>query len=131
MNQQPPPSSEPAKEDRATHWLSQGFETLVASLEGDPNRTAASIDFDVVIVGTGYGGSVAAAELAKTRGKQKRLRAGAWRRASARVVSVADGGTAQGMCASRRKDRTIHAAGVRASSTCASAMTCAHWSPTG
>ena len=68
MSQEPPPSSESIKEERATRWLSQGFETLIASLERDPNRTAASIDFDVVIVGTGYGGSVAAAELAKTRG---------------------------------------------------------------
>ena len=68
MSQEAPPSSEPLKEGRATRWLSQGFETLIASLGRDTKRTAVSIDFDVVIVGTGYGGSVAAAELAKTRG---------------------------------------------------------------
>jgi cholesterol oxidase len=71
MNPQQSSSSESTREDRATHWLSQGFETLVASLEGDPDRTAESIDFDVVVVGTGYGGSVAAAELAKTRGNRR------------------------------------------------------------
>jgi cholesterol oxidase len=69
--QEPSPGSERAPGHRATRWLSQGFETLVASLEGDPDRTAATIDFDVVIVGTGYGGSVAAAELAKTRGSKR------------------------------------------------------------
>ena len=76
MSQQPPPSSEPIKEELATRWLSQGFETLIAShtiagavdCRSAIRCTAASIDFDVVIVGTGYGGSVAAAELAKTRG---------------------------------------------------------------
>ena len=71
MNPERSSSSESDAEDRATRWLSQGFETLVASLEGDPDRTTASIDFDVVIVGTGYGGSVAAAELAKTRGNRR------------------------------------------------------------
>lgn len=71
MNPQQPSSGESTREDRATHWLSQGFETLVASLEGDPDRTTESIDFDVVVVGTGYGGSVAAAELAKTRGNRR------------------------------------------------------------
>src|SRR6185369_6134028 len=70
MSQEPPSPSKPTREDRATRWLSHGFETLVASLEGDRERTAASIDFDVVIVGTGYGGSVAAAELARTRGNK-------------------------------------------------------------
>jgi cholesterol oxidase len=70
MNQQPPPTNEPNREHRATRWLSEGFETLVAALEGDAGRTAERTDFDVVIVGTGYGGAVAAAELAKTRGSK-------------------------------------------------------------
>jgi len=42
-------------------WLSEGYEDLIAALDaraGDP------VDFDVVIVGSGYGGAVAAARLA-------------------------------------------------------------------
>ncbi|WP_167772473.1 alpha/beta fold hydrolase [Ramlibacter henchirensis] len=65
------PARKGTPEERATRWLAQGFETLVASLEGDPQRTAQGIDFDVVVVGTGYGGAVAAAELAKTRGSRR------------------------------------------------------------
>ena len=98
MSQERAPGREPTGEDRATRWLSHGFETLVASLDGDPERSAASIDFDVVIVGSGYGGSVAAAELAKTRGRPAHLRAGARPRAPARVVSVTHGGS-RGSCA--------------------------------
>lgn len=58
-------------ETRSTRWLAQGFEALVASLEGNPGREASGIDFDVVIVGTGYGGAVAAAELARSRGSKR------------------------------------------------------------
>ncbi len=58
-------------ETRSTRWLAHGFEALVASLEGNPERGAGGIDFDVVIVGSGYGGAVAAAELAKARGGRR------------------------------------------------------------
>src|SRR5688500_6803058 len=71
MSEAPSPGSKSGPEERATRWLSQGFEPLVASLDGDPQRGAESIDFDVVVVGTGCGGSVAAVELAKTRGSKR------------------------------------------------------------
>lgn len=48
-------------EARATAWLSQGLESLERRLGQAPR---AQHDFDVVIVGSGYGGAVAAAELA-------------------------------------------------------------------
>lgn len=70
MSQEPLPGSTGTPERRATRWLSQGFEVLVAEL-ADAQPTADGIDFDVVIVGTGYGGSVAAAELAKLRGEKR------------------------------------------------------------
>lgn len=47
---------------RATAWLSEGLESLVQRLPS--LRTAEGFHFDVVIVGSGYGGAVAAAELA-------------------------------------------------------------------
>ena len=43
-----------------TRWLTQGFESLLAECAVDATRS----DFDVLIVGTGYGGAVAARELA-------------------------------------------------------------------
>ena len=62
------PSQEAA---RATTWLSHGLETLVAKypwLANPDQRPAegehADFDFDIVIVGSGYGGAVAASELA-------------------------------------------------------------------
>ena len=64
-------SEDPPEEARSTRWLAHGFEALVASLEGNPEREPADIDFDVVIVGSGYGGAVAAAELAKARGDRR------------------------------------------------------------
>src|SRR2546425_654014 len=50
---------------RATAWLSRGLEALVEALpqiESAPH--AAGFDFDVVIVGSGYGAAVAASQLA-------------------------------------------------------------------
>jgi cholesterol oxidase len=54
------------KERTQTTWLSCGLETLVDKCPwlSDPTvRTEGDHDFDVVIVGTGYGGAIAAAEL--------------------------------------------------------------------
>ncbi|WP_193615728.1 alkaline phosphatase D family protein [Massilia sp. YMA4] len=50
-----------AKPPRASAWLSQGLELLHERL-GDGPRTG--IDFEVVIVGSGYGGAMAASTLA-------------------------------------------------------------------
>ena len=47
---------------RATAWLSEGLESLIGDLPS--LRTPEGFHFDVVIVGSGYGGAVAAAELA-------------------------------------------------------------------
>jgi len=63
--------SEDPPETRSTRWLAHGFEALAASLEGNPEREPADIHFDAVIVGSGYGGAVAAAELAKARGDRR------------------------------------------------------------
>jgi choline dehydrogenase-like flavoprotein len=56
-----------------TAWISHGFEELVASRDAEPNP--GHIDFDVVIVGSGYGGAIAAARLAgATKGKDDKVK---------------------------------------------------------
>ncbi len=49
-----------SKAKNPTRWLSKGFETLVVKLESDKDLV-----FDVVIVGSGYGGSIAASQLSR------------------------------------------------------------------
>lgn len=54
------------KEDagvQSTRWLSKGFEELVAQIEA-PGADPETHIFDVLIIGSGYGGSIAASELA-------------------------------------------------------------------
>ncbi len=47
---------------RRSAWLSRGFEELVSTVAA--KKDPWSCDFDVVVVGSGYGGAIAAAELA-------------------------------------------------------------------
>ncbi|MBU3070611.1 alpha/beta fold hydrolase [Aestuariicella sp. G3-2] len=48
-------------ERRVTAWISQGLEQLIASVESSPDE---GHDYDVVIIGSGYGGAIAASQLA-------------------------------------------------------------------
>ncbi len=60
---------EEKEKQRAMRWLSQGFEDLVFALENKVGRNdSEDADFNAVIVGSGYGGAVAARELAAFRG---------------------------------------------------------------
>lgn len=47
---------------RRKRWLSNGFETLASRVASKQDQTA--LDFDVIIVGSGYGGAIAAHHLA-------------------------------------------------------------------
>lgn len=48
-------------ERRVSAWISQGLEQLISSVESSPDENH---HFDVVIIGSGYGGAIAASELA-------------------------------------------------------------------
>ena len=49
---------------RRTRWISQGVETLFSRLAGDQRGSEEELDTDVLIIGSGYGGAVAADRLA-------------------------------------------------------------------
>jgi cholesterol oxidase len=60
---------------RRTSWLSQGFESLEADLLQRPTGLgSATMPFDVIIVGSGYGGAIVAAELAAAQRPERPLR---------------------------------------------------------
>jgi cholesterol oxidase len=63
-------------EPPSPYWISQGVEVLFQEIGRNPRL--AQPRFDVLIVGSGYGGSIAAAELsgAKEKGTQRRIRVG-------------------------------------------------------
>lgn len=63
MTDVPQPPAPPAPATRSTRWISQGLERLIHDTAHrlDTGRAA---DFDVVIVGSGYGGAIAAERLA-------------------------------------------------------------------
>ena len=71
----------PSANDRATEFLSRGFESLAHWLQqhdSDENRINDNdLHFDLVIVGSGYGGAIAALEFSKTvikkTGKKPRI----------------------------------------------------------
>uniref|UniRef100_UPI003F6D2E58 GMC family oxidoreductase N-terminal domain-containing protein n=1 Tax=Pseudomaricurvus sp. TaxID=2004510 RepID=UPI003F6D2E58 len=48
-------------ERRVSAWISQGLEQLIATLESSPDK---GHHFDVIIIGSGYGGAIAASQLA-------------------------------------------------------------------
>lgn len=60
---------------RRTSWLSQGLEALEADLAENPDGPgSAKMPFDVIIVGSGYGGAIVAAELAAAQTPERSLR---------------------------------------------------------
>ncbi len=56
-----------AEETRASRWLSHGLERLIRALPERRTQDQGGFDFDLVIVGSGYGGAVALERLAGWR----------------------------------------------------------------
>lgn len=52
--------------NRRTSWVSNGFETLIEDLDARRAQHPGRPDFDVLIIGSGYGGAIAADRLAGT-----------------------------------------------------------------
>lgn len=66
MSDREPVPTEAPNGQRTAAWLSYGFEQLVHDVR-KAGRSEKPVDFDIVIVGSGYGGAVAAAQLAGTQ----------------------------------------------------------------
>lgn len=54
----------PRAEGRRSSWVSKRFETLIEGLDARRDRRGGGPDFDVLIIGSGYGGAIAADRLA-------------------------------------------------------------------
>lgn len=63
-----------ADDGRATAWLSEGLESLIRELACQRPAKADGFNFDVVIVGSGYGGAIALSRLAGYASHGKPLR---------------------------------------------------------
>ncbi|MDZ7683688.1 MAG: GMC family oxidoreductase N-terminal domain-containing protein [Gammaproteobacteria bacterium] len=92
----------------ARHWLSVGFTDLAARVAA---KTCATPDFDVLIVGSGYGGSIAAHHLAGVQRDGKPLSVGVLERGQEYVEGEfpAEGGDLP-------RHARVAAAGARAAS---------------
>lgn len=66
MTHKYPNGREDTSSGRSTEFLSKGFEILVDQLHADVVENESNVHFDAVIIGSGYGGSVAAVELSKS-----------------------------------------------------------------
>ncbi len=62
-----------AARERRTAWISHGLEELIRDI-GAQASSREGVDFDVIIVGSGYGGAVAAAELAGCTDKGRAIK---------------------------------------------------------
>ncbi|MFT3811868.1 MAG: GMC oxidoreductase [Acidovorax sp.] len=60
----------PQTNSRRTSWVSHGFETLIQGLDARRTQRSGRPDFDVLVIGSGYGGAIAADRLAGTSDTQ-------------------------------------------------------------
>ena len=76
-----PNGRKPSQNGRATEFLSRGFESLVSCLQATNNdkdsKSGTDTHYDLIVVGSGYGGAVSALEFSKSiikeTGKKPRI----------------------------------------------------------